>query len=133
MFLDANIHQDTTFVEQTSVTHSSYSTDSCSTGENMNACGSWRFLSEYQCAAVTHFSATHSSCSASETGQVAVPPVIEWAQNIQTLELSPEALAKVHELLEAPPRPCTGLRAAAKRQRDERARISVHHNQDRRG
>lgn len=131
MLLDANIHQDTTFVEQTSVTYSSYSTSSCSTGENVNACGSWRFLSEYRCAAVAHSGATHFLCSASETGQVAVPPAIEWAQNIQPLDLSSEALAKVQELLEAPARPCVRLRAAAKRQRDERARLSVHHNQDR--
>lgn len=133
MLLDANIHHDTTFVEQTSVTQSSYSTGSCSTGENVNACGSWRFLSENQCATVTQSSATYSSCSTGETAKATVLPVIEWAQNIQTLELSPEALAKVYELLEAPPRPCTRLRAAAKRQRDERTRISVHHNQDRRG
>mgnify|MGYP002147992563 CR=1 FL=1 len=128
MLLDANIHPDTMFVEQTSVTYSS-----CSTGENASACGSRRFLSGYQCAAVAQSSAPFSSCSTGETTKATAPAVMEWAQNIQTLELSPEALAKVHELLEAPPRPCARLHAAARRQRDERARLSVHHNQDRRG
>ena len=66
-------------------------------------------------AFVASSSATCSSCSASETAKAAAPPVPEWAQNIQTIELPFEALAKMQELAEAAPRPSARLRAAAKR------------------
>lgn len=42
---------------------------------------------------------------------------VEWAQSVQTIELSPEALVKLQEIVEAPPRPCVRLREAAKRHR----------------
>jgi hypothetical protein len=70
---------------------------------------------QHEIAAVAHSSATHSSCSAGETGQVAAPPVIEWARNIQKIELPFEALAKMQELAESAPQPSARLRAAAKR------------------
>lgn len=71
---------------------------------------------QHEIAAVAHSSATHSSCSAGETVKVAAPPVvIEWAKNIQKIELPAEALAKMQELAEAAPRPSARLRAAAKR------------------
>jgi Protein of unknown function (DUF1778) len=58
-----------------------------------------------------HGSAVASACDNAEPAMS-----IEWAQNVQTIELSEEALAKVLELIEAPPRPCVRLREAAKRQ-----------------
>lgn len=45
---------------------------------------------------------------------------IEWAQHPVKIELPFEALVKMHELLDAPPRPSLLLRAAAKRQRESR-------------
>jgi hypothetical protein len=57
---------------------------------------------------------------ASEGENVEQTTSIEWARNVQTIELSPEVLAEVHELLEAAPRPCLRLREAAKRQRQQR-------------
>lgn len=42
---------------------------------------------------------------------------IEWAKNIQTIELPFEALVTMQELLDAPQRPSRRLIAAARRQR----------------
>ena len=42
---------------------------------------------------------------------------LEWTQNPQKLELPPEALGKMQELLETPPPPNERLRAAVKRHR----------------
>lgn len=42
---------------------------------------------------------------------------LEWALQPQKLALPPDALARMHELAEAPPKPSARLRAAAKRQR----------------
>jgi uncharacterized protein (DUF1778 family) len=45
---------------------------------------------------------------------------LEWAQNVQTIELPVEALVLMHELVDAPPRPSARLLEAAKRQRQQR-------------
>lgn len=73
---------------------------------------------QHEIAAAAQTSATFSSsCSSSETVNVAVTPAIEWAQNIQRIELPFEALAKMYELAESAPQPSARLRAAAKRYR----------------
>jgi hypothetical protein len=40
---------------------------------------------------------------------------LEWAMRSEKIDLPPKALARMHELVEAPPKPGPGLRAAAKR------------------
>lgn len=49
--------------------------------------------------------------------EIATPTLaaLEWTQNPQKLELPPETLAKMQELLESPPPPNERLRAAVKR------------------
>lgn len=49
--------------------------------------------------------------------ELATPTItaLEWAMNREKLELPPEALAKMKEMVEAPARPGARLKAAAKR------------------
>lgn len=51
--------------------------------------------------------------------EIATPTLaaLEWAMKPEDLQLPPVALARMHELAEAPPEPSPRLRAAAKRQR----------------
>lgn len=55
--------------------------------------------------------------SSSPACEIATPTLaaLEWAQNPTPVELSPEALAKMHKLNDAPPTPTPRLRSAAKR------------------
>lgn len=61
----------------------------------------------------------HGSAVASASENAEPVTSIEWAQNVQTIELSEEALAKMLELIEASPRPGVRLREAANRQRHQ--------------
>lgn len=104
MLFDASIQHEIAVVAQSSATYSS-----CS--------ARWLACRPSATECIAQFGATHSSCSANETGQVAARPYIEWAQNIQKIELPFEALAKMYELAESAPQPSARLRAAAKRYR----------------
>ena len=57
--------------------------------------------------------------SSSPACEMATPTLsaLEWALQPTRLELSAEGLAKVRELVDAPPKPSARLRAAAKRHR----------------
>ena len=61
-----------------------------------------------------------------EAQDVQANAIPEWAQPIQPLKLSPDALAKMHELLAAPSQPSKGLLAAAERQRLARTWEAQH-------
>ena len=49
--------------------------------------------------------------------EIATPTLaaLEWALRPEKIELAPQALARMHELVEAAPEPSSRLRAAAKR------------------
>ena len=51
--------------------------------------------------------------------EIATPTLaaLEWALTPEKIELSADALAKMHELVDAAPKPSSRLRAAAKRHR----------------
>lgn len=51
-----------------------------------------------------------------------IEEALEWAQTTEKLELSPEELEKMRQLIENPPAPSDWLRAAAARYRERQCR-----------